>query len=197
MITTEQIKDLRDRTGISIMQCKKALEETNGDMDKAIIVLGKKSSQIAEKKSDRSLGAGAVQAYIHAGGSVGSMVELLCETDFVSKNEEFKALAYNIAMQVAATNPEFLKKEDISEEDKEKVKEVFAKQMEEEKKDQPAELKEKILQGKIDAHFKEKVLLEQMYIKDSSLSINNLIESAVQKFGEKTEVGHFVRFSIN
>jgi elongation factor Ts len=100
-------------------------------------------------------------------------------------------------MQVAATNPEFLKKEDISEDDKEKVKEVFAKQMEEEKKDQPAELKEKILQGKIDAYFKEKVLLEQMYIKDSSLSINNLIESAVQKFGEKTEVGHFVRFSIN
>jgi elongation factor Ts len=197
MITTEQIKDLRDRTGISIMQCKKALEESNGDTEKAIIVLSKKSSQIAEKKSGRNLGSGVVQAYIHAGGSVGSMVELLCETDFVAKNEEFKALAYNIAMQVAATNPEFLKKEDISEEDKEKVKEVFAKQMEEEKKDQPAELKEKILQGKIDAHFKEKVLLEQMYIKDPSLSINNLIESAIQKFGEKTEVGHFVRFSVN
>lgn len=197
MITTEQIKDLRERTGISIMQCKKALEEAGGDMDKALIILNKKSSQIAEKKSGRTLGAGVVQAYLHAGGIVGSMVELLCETDFVAKNEEFKTLAYNIAMQVAATNPEFLRKEDISEEDKQKAKEVFSKEVAEEKAGQPAELKEKILQGKMDAYFKDKILLEQMYIKDSSQSINNLIESAIQKFGEKTEIGRFVRFSVN
>lgn len=197
MITTEQIKDLRDRTGISIMQCKKALEEAGGDMDKAVIILNKKSSQIAEKKSGRTLGSGVVQSYIHAGGSVGSMVELLCESDFVAKNEEFKSIAYNIAMHIAATNPEFLKKEDISEEDIERAKEVFSKEVEEDKADQPEELKEKILQGKIDAYFKDKILLEQMYIKDSSQSINNLVESAIQKFGEKTEIGRFVRFSIN
>lgn len=198
MITTEQIKDLRDKTGISIMQCKKALEEAGGDMDKAVIILNKKSSQIAEKKSDRTLGSGIIQAYIHAGGIVGSMVELLCETDFVAKNEEFKALAYNLAMHVAATNPEFLKKEDILEEDLEKAKDVFAKEVEglSEKTNQPDDLKDKILSGKIDAYFKDKILLEQTYIKDPDQNINSLIESTIQKFGEKIEVGRFIRFSI-
>jgi elongation factor Ts len=196
MITTEQIKDLRDRTGISIMQCKKALEEAGGDMDKAIILLNKKSSQIAEKKSGRTLGSGIVQSYIHAGGSVGSMVELLCESDFVAKNEEFKSLAYDLAMQVAATCPSFLKREDISEGDTEKAKEVFAKEVGELKEGQPEDLREKILQGKIDAHFKDKVLLEQSFIKNPDQSITNLIESAIQKFGEKIEVGRFVRLSV-
>jgi len=198
MITTEQIKDLRDKTGISIMQCKKALEEAGGDMDKAVIILNKKSSQIAEKKSDRTLGSGIIQAYIHAGGIVGSMVELLCETDFVAKNEEFKTLAYNLAMHVAATNPEFLKKEDILEEDLEKAKDVFAKEVEglSEKTNQPDDLKDKILSGKIDAYFKDKILLEQTYIKDPDQNINSLIESTIQKFGEKIEVGRFIRFSI-
>ena len=196
MITTEQIKELRDQTGISVMQCKKALEEAGGDKDKAIIILNKKSSQIAEKKSDRTLGAGAVQSYIHAGGSVGALVELLCETDFVAKNEEFKTLAYNLAMQVAAVNPVFLKKENISQEDLDKAKDVFAKEVAGAKKDQTDELKNKILQGKIDSYFKEKILLEQSYIKNPDQSINNLIQSAIQKFGEKIEVGRFVRFSI-
>lgn len=196
MITIDQVKELRDRTGISIMQCKKALEEAGGDMDKAIILLNKKSSQIAEKKSDRTLGAGVVQAYIHAGGTVGSMVELMCETDFVAKNEEFKALAYNLAMQVAATNPKFLKKEDISEEDIIKVREVFAKEVAETKTNQSEEMKEKILKGKIDAHFKDKILLEQSYIKDPDKNINNLIELTIQKFGEKIEVGRFIRLAI-
>ena len=196
MITTEQIKDLRDRTGISIMQCKKALEEADGDMEKAIIVLNKKSSQIAEKKAGRTLGSGVVQAYIHAGGAVGSMVELLCESDFVAKNEEFKALAYDIAMHVAATNPSFLKKEDISKEDIEKAKEVFSKEVDELKEGQLADLKDKILQGKVDSYFKDKVLLEQAFIKDPNQTINNLVESAIQKFGEKTEIGRFIRFSI-
>lgn len=198
MITTELIKELRNKTGISIMQCKKALEEAEGDMDKAIIILNKKSSQIAEKKLNRTLGAGIVQAYIHAGGIVGSMVELLCESDFVAKNEEFKALAYNLAMQVAATDPNFLKKEDILDEDKIKAEEVFKKEIEglPKKKGQSNDLQDKILKGKLDAYFKDKILLEQMYIKDSNQSINNLIESAIQKFGEKIEVGRFVRLAI-
>ena len=196
MITIDQVKDLRDKTGISIMQCKKALEEASGDMDKAVIILNKKSSQIAEKKSDRTLGAGVIQSYIHAGGTVGSMVELFCETDFVAKNEDFKSLAYNLAMQVVATNPKFLKKEDILEEDINKAKEVFTQEIKESKTDQSEEMKEKILKGKVDAYFKDKILLEQIYIKDSTQSINNLIESAIQKFGEKIEVGKFVRLAI-
>ena len=193
MITTEQIKELREKTGISIMQCKKALEEVEGDMDKAVIILSKQSAKIAEKKSDRTLGAGIIQSYIHAGGSAGAMVELLCETDFVAKNEEFKALAYDLAMQVTATAPEFLKKDDISDEDKVKAEEVFKKEVE----DKPVDLQKKILEGKIDAHFKDKILLEQAFIKDSNQSVNNLIESAIQKFGEKIEVGRFVRLSLN
>ncbi len=193
MITTEQVKELRERTGISIMQCKKALEETEGDMEKAIIVLNKKSSAIAEKKSARTLGSGVVQSYIHAGGGAGSMLELLCETDFVAKNEDFKTLAYDIAMHITAVNPKFLKKEDITDEDKTKAKEVFQKEVE----DKPEEMKEKILEGKLNAYFNEKVLLEQTFIKDSNQTINNLVESAIQKFGEKIEIGNFVRFSIN
>ncbi|MBU4535191.1 MAG: elongation factor Ts [Euryarchaeota archaeon] len=193
MITTEQIKDLRDRTGISIMQCKKALEEAEGDMEKAIILLSKKSKQIAEKKSDRTLGSGIIQSYIHAGGSAGSLIELFCETDFVAKNEDFKALGYDIAMQVTATAPLFLKREDISQEATDKAKEVFEKEVE----DKPEEMRGKILEGKLDAHFKDKVLLEQEFIKDPSKKISTLIEEGTQKFGEKIEIGKFVRFSIN
>lgn len=192
MITIEQVKELRDKTGISIMQCKKALEEAEGDMEKAVIILSKKSKQIAEKKSERNLGSGIVQSYIHAGGSAGAMLELLCETDFVAKNEEFQQLAYDIAMQITATAPQFLKKADISEEARQKVFEVFDKEVE----GKPEEMKEKILEGKISAHFKDKVLLEQDFIKDSSKTIALLIEEAIQKFGEKIEIGNFVRFSI-
>lgn len=193
MITTEQVKELRDRTGISIMQCKKALEEVGGDMEKAIILLSKQSKKIAEKKSERKLGSGIVHAYLHAGGSAGALVELLCESSFVAKNEEFKALAYDIAMQVTATVPEFLKKEDITSEMKIKATEVF----EEEVKDKPAEMREKILEGKLNAYFKEKILLEQSFIKNPDKTIAILIDEAIQKFGEKIEVGKFVCFSIN
>ena len=176
------------------MQCKRALEEAEGNMDQAGILLRKKSSDIASKKEGRELNAGVVAAYIHAGGNVGSMVELACETDFVAKNEEFKRLAYDIAMHVAASNPEFLRAEDITEGDKEKVRAAFAKEVAE--SDKPADIKEKILQGKIDSYFKEKVLLEQNFIKDPGVTIRNLEEQAVQKFGEKTKVVRFVRFSV-
>ena len=193
MITTEQVKELRDRTGISIMQCKKALEEVGGDMEKAIIVLSKQSKKIAEKKSERKLGSGVINSYIHAGGSAGALVELFCESDFVAKNEDFKALAYDIAMHITAAMPEFLKSEDINPEIKAKAAEVF----ESEVADKPAEMREKILEGKLNAHFKEKVLMEQSFIKNPEKTITTLVDEAIQKFGEKIEVGRFVRFSIN
>jgi len=192
-ITTEQIKELRDRTGISIMQCKKALEETSGVMEQAVVVLRKQGAKSAEKKSDRTLGAGTVASYIHAGGNVGSMVELSCETDFVSKNEDFQKLAYDIAMHVAALNPEYLKIEDVPEEAKTKVKEVFEKEVE----GKPEEMKEKILSGKLDAYFKEKALLSQPFVKNPELTIHDLVQGAIQKFGEKTELTRFVRFSTS
>ena len=191
MIKTDQVKELRDKTGVSIMQCKKALEEAGGDIDKALIILKKISGDIAEKKSSRSLGAGIVEAYVHNTGNIGVLVELSSETDFVANNKEFKSLAYNIAMHVAATNPKFLKFEDISEGEKEKAKEVFKKEIE----DKPDELKEKIMDGKIKSYFGEQVLLDQVYIKNPEQTVNDLISSAVQKFGERIEIRRFIRFS--
>lgn len=192
-ITTETVKQLRDKTGVSIMQCKKALEETQGDMEKAILVLQKKSAGIAEKKSDRTLGSGVVASYIHNTGRVGTMVELMCETDFVANNEEFKKLAHDIAMHVSATNPQFLKMEDIDEHSNELAKEMFAKEVE----GKPEDMKAKILEGKLASYWSERVLLDQSFIKNPDLKIKNLIESAIQKFGEKIELSRFTRYSIS
>jgi elongation factor Ts len=191
-ITTELIKQLRDKTGISVMQCKKALDETGGDMEKAIMLLQKKSADIASSKQDRTLNSGVVASYIHATGSVGTMVELLCETDFVANNEEFKKIARDIAMHVTATNPQFLKMEDIDEHAMGLAKEMFTKEVE----GKPEDMKAKILEGKLAAYWGERVLLTQVFIKNPELTITNLLQSAVQKFGEKIEIGRFVRFSI-
>jgi elongation factor Ts len=191
-ITTEQIKELRDKTGISVMQCKKALEEAAGDMEKALILLRKRGAEVAAKKGDRTLGAGCVASYIHGNGSVGAMVELASETDFVSNNEEFKTLARDLAMQVSATKPEFLKREDISEAARTQASEVFAKEVE----GKPEDMKAKILEGKINAYFEDKILLEQPFIKNGDLTVGELISNAIQKFGEKVEIVRFVRFGV-
>ena len=188
----DKVKALRDKTGISIMQCKKALEEAGGDEEKAIVLLRKKGAEIAAKKGDRVFGAGSVAAYIHSNGTIGAMVELVSETDFVSNNAEFKDLAYNIAMQVSATNPQFTRKDEVTEDAKKKALEVF----QEEVKGKPADLVEKILQGKLDAYFKDSILLEQPFIKNPDLTIQQLIDNAIQKFGEKIEVAKFARFSV-
>lgn len=192
-VSIEEVKKLRDLTGISIMQCKKVLEEADGDMDKAVIMLQKLSSKAAEKKSDRSLGAGVVAAYIHAGGKVGAMVELACETDFVAKNEEFQKIAYDIAMHVAASNPEYLREEDIDDDARAKATEVFEEEVD---KSKPEDIQKQILQGKLDAHFKEKVLLNQSFVKDPEKKISQLLEEGTQKFGERMEVTRFERFAI-
>ncbi|OHB15831.1 MAG: hypothetical protein A2431_01050 [Candidatus Zambryskibacteria bacterium RIFOXYC1_FULL_39_10] len=191
-ITTQQIKDLRDATGVSVMQCKKALEEAGGDIEKAKIILRKISKQSADKKSARTLGSGVVVSYIHGNDSVGTMLELLCETDFVAKNDEFKAVARDIAMHITALAPEYLKMDDIKEEDKVSAKELFEKDL----GDKPKEMRDKILEGKLAAYFGEKVLLEQAFIKNPEVKISSLVEQATQKFGERTEIGRFVRFSI-
>jgi elongation factor Ts len=192
MATTEEIKALRDLTGVSVMQCKKALEEAGGDVEKAKIILRKQSSAIASKKADRALGAGVAAAYTHAGGSVVGAVVLASETDFVSKNEEFAKLAYDIAMHVAAMNPQFTTREDVKEGDLKAAREVFA----EEVKKVPEAARAKALEGKVDSYLKERVLLEQPFVKDGSVTVRQLIEGAVQKFGEKVEVVRFARLSV-
>lgn len=190
-ITTEQIKALRDETGISVMQCKKALEEAGGDVEKARVILRKKSGEIAAKKGDRTLGSGVVASYVHATGTVGAMVLLSSETDFVSKNEEFRKLAYDIAMHVAAANPKFLTFDQISPEERATAREVFV----EEVKDKPADMQEKIIEGKLASYFREQALLEQPFIKDPERTIRDLLSQAVQKFGERIEISRFVRFN--
>lgn len=192
-ISIDLVKELRDKTGISIMQCRKALEETGGDMEKAIILLRKKSSDVAGKKEGRTLGAGVVATYVHNTGNVGTIVELLCETDFVANNEEFKALARDIAMQATASNPQFLKKEDIDEKSVALATEMLSKELE----GKPEEMKAKILEGKLSAYWSDKVLMDQTFIKNPDMTIRGLIDGAVQKFGEKIELSRFTRYSVS
>ena len=193
-ITTELIKTLRDETGVSVMQCKKALEDAGGDMDKARMALRKKSSEIAAKKGDRAFGAGVVAAYIHGNGSVGAMVELSCETDFVAKNEEFRGLAYEIAMHVAAINPKYNRLEDVTPEERAKAKAFFVDEVA--KMDKPEAIKAKALEGKLDTYFKEQTLAEQPFVKNPDMTVGELIKGAVQKFGENTALSRFARFAV-
>lgn len=191
-ITTDEVKKLRDATGVSIMQCKQALEEAEGDFDKAILILRKKGGAAAAKKADRELGAGTVASYLHGNKEIAATVVLRSETDFVSKNEEFEALAYDIAMQVAATNPLYVKREDVPEDKLEAIKEMFAAEV----AGKPDNLKEQILGGKVDAYLQGMVLLEQPFIKDGERTIKSLLEEATQKFGERVEIGQISRLSV-
>lgn len=192
MATTEEIKALRDLTGVSVMQCKRALEEAGGDMEKAKVILRKASAAIATKKSDRALGAGVAAAYTHAGGSVVGAVVLACETDFVSKNAEFGALAYDIAMHVAAMNPLFRARSEVSDDALAAARDVFSKEAEK----VPESARSKAVEGKVNSYLAERVLLEQPFVKDPSLTVKDLLDAAVQKFGEKVEVVRFERLSV-
>jgi elongation factor Ts len=191
-ITSTQLKELRDKTGISVMQCKRALEEAEGDMDKAVIILKKKRSEAADKKSGRELGAGAVGVYVHNTNEVAAMVLLACETDFVSKNEEFVALAREIAMHVAATNPTYITKAEVPAEALQKAQEVFAAEVQ----DKPADMQAKIIEGKLASYFKEQILSEQPFIKNPDTTIGEMITGAVQKFGENVSISRITRVSV-
>lgn len=192
MATTEEIKALRDATGVSVMQCKKALEEAGGDMEKAKVILRKISAQVASKKADRELGAGTVAAYTHAGGQVVGVVVLASETDFVSKNEEFSKLAYDIAMHVAAMAPQFINRDQVKDADVAAAKEVFMGEV----ANIPEAKRDIALQGKIDSYLKDKVLMEQPFVKDPNVTVGEMVSQAMQKFGEKVEVVQMQRFSV-
>jgi len=188
------IQLLREQTGAGIVDCKKALEEAQGDVKKATELLRKKGEKIAIKKQNRAMNQGLIEAYIHTGGKVGAMVELNCETDFVAKNEEFKELSHDIAMQVAATNPLYLKPEDIPEEVLEKEKEIFSEQIE--SGDKPKEIIDKIIEGKLAKYFEEVCLLNQPFIKDNEISIEELLKQKIAKIGENIQIKKFIRFSL-
>ena len=190
-ITIEIIKELREKTGVSVMQCKKALEEADGDLAKAEVILKKHSASSAEKKAERTLQAGIIGSYVHDGG-IGAMVVLSCESDFVAKNPEFGTLARDIAMQVTATNPMYTVMLEISDEAKQAAVAVFEKEV----AGKPKDMQAKILEGKLASHFRDHVLLDQPFIKDESTTVQGLLNEATQKFGERIEVSRFVRLSV-
>ncbi len=191
-ISSALVKELRNETGISVMQCKKALEDAGGDKAKALVLLKKKGAEVAAKKSDREFGAGVIGVYTHNTGTVAGMVHLACETDFVAKNEKFTALARDIAMQVTAMDPQYLTREEVDEAAVESAKAVF----QEEVKDKPAELQEQILKGKLDAYFKDQILLEQSFVKDPEQTIDEMVQNAIQTFAENIAIIEFRRLEV-
>jgi elongation factor Ts len=193
-ITSELVKMLRDKTGAGMMDCKKALAESNGDMEKAIDYLRKKGAATAEKRADRTTNQGAVEAYIHAGGRIGAMVELNCETDFVAKTDDFRALAKDIAMQVAAMSAQYIERGEVSKESIERELDIYRTQARNEKK--PEQVVERIAQGKLEKYYQEICLLEQTFIKDSGKTIKDLILELTAKTGEKISIRRFQRFQL-
>jgi elongation factor Ts len=193
-ITSEQVKSLRDKTGAGMMDCKKALTESNGDMDKAIDNLRKKGAATAEKRADRATNQGVIEAYIHAGGRIGTMVEVNCETDFVAKTDDFKAIARELAMQIAAMNPLYVSREEVSKDVIEHELEIYRTQAKNEKK--PEQVVNRIAEGKLEKYYQEFCLTEQIYIKDSGKTIKDLILDLMAKTGEKITIRRFKRFHL-
>ncbi len=190
----EQIKKLRELTGAGIVEVKKALDEAAGDDKKAIEILRKRGQEKAMKKSDRVAGEGVVVSYIHSNGRVGAMVKLLCETDFVGRNEEFKALAQDIAMHITAANPTYLKPEEVPAEIVAKEREIWTAQLAEEKK--PEDIMNKILEGKEKKFREENSLLTQPFIKNPDQTVGELIIEKISKIGENIQVGEFSRLEL-
>ncbi len=193
-ITATMVKELRDKTGAGMMECKKALIETGGDMDAAIKYLRERGIAQAALKADRETKEGIIASYIHAGSKIGVLLELNCETDFVARTEEFKALAKDICMQIAASNPRYVSRDDVPEDVINSEKEIYKAQAKQEGK--PDNILEKIAEGKLNKFFSEVCLLEQPFIKDTDKSVEDIIKLAISKFGENITIGRFVRFEV-
>lgn len=193
-ITSEMIKELREKTQAGMLDCKKALVETGGDMDKAVEFLRKKGLASADKKMGREVTQGIIASYIHNNKKIGVLTELLTVTDFVARNEAFEELGKELCMQIAAANPLYVKKEDVPADVIEKEREIYREQMKDSGK--PANVIEKIIDGKLNKYYSDVCLLEQEYIKDSAVKIKDLIKQKIAVFGENIEVGKFVRYQI-
>jgi len=194
VVTAEMVKELRDRTGAGMMDCKKALVACDGDIEKSIDELRAKGLAKAAKKAGRVASEGVVTSYIHGGGRIGVLLELNCETDFVAKNEEFKQLAHDLAMQIAAANPEFVRREEIPADTLDREREVLKAQALEEGK--PEKVIEKMVEGRIEKYYKERCLLEQSFIKDPDKTVQELVHGYVAKMGENISVRRFARFEV-
>ena len=194
MITADMVKELRERTGAGMMDCKKALTETSGDMEKAIEFLREKGLAAAAKKAGRIAAEGLVESYIHGGGRIGVLVEINCETDFVAKNEDYKQLCKDVAMQIAAANPQFVSREEISQELIDKEKEIIRAQAINEGKNE--KFVDKIVEGRIEKYYKDVCLLEQPFIKDPDQTVQELVNAKIAKIGENISIRRFARFQV-
>jgi elongation factor Ts len=188
----DAIKKLRDKTSAGVVDCKKALKESNGDIDKAIEILRKQGAALASKKAGRSAREGRVESYIHLGGKIGVLVEVNCESDFVARNDDFKAFVKDIAMQIAASSPLYLSKEDIPAEAVKKETEIIKAQI----KDKPAAAVEKITEGKLNKFYEDVCLLEQPFIKDNNLKVKDIVTSMIAKIGENIVIKRFTRYML-
>jgi elongation factor Ts len=193
-ITAAQVKELREKTGAPMMDCKHALTEAKGDMEQAIIVLRKKGVSVAAKKATRATSEGSIASYIHAGGKIGVLLEVNCESDFVARTEDFKELTHDIAMHIAASDPKYVRKEDVTPEAFAREKDIFLAQAIASGK--PANIAEKMVAGKMGKFYEEVCLLEQSFIKDQTISIAQLIAAKVGKLGENIAVRRYARFKV-
>lgn len=193
-ITAQMVKQLREKTGAGIMDCKEALGSCDGDMEEAVGFLRKKGIAAASKRAGRETSEGYVEAYIHTGGKLGTLVEINCETDFVAKSDDFRELAKNVAMHIAATNPVGITPEDVSEEMINKEKEIYRAQALSTGK--PEKIVDKIVEGKLDKFFKENCLMNQAYVRDPDITIADLVKGLAGKIGENIAIKRFVRFQL-
>lgn len=193
-ITSQMVKELRDKTNAGMMDCKKALGETDGDMEKAIDLLRQKGIAVAQKRAGRTTSEGVIQTYIHAGGKLGVMLEVGCETDFVAKTDDFQNFAKDVAMHVAAMSPVSVKREDVPEDLVAREAEIYKNQAIESGK--PEEIAEKMVTGKLDKFFSEISLMEQKFVKNPDLTIQDLLNDLIAKMGENISIKRFVRFQV-
>jgi elongation factor Ts len=193
-ISAAQVKDLREKTGAPMMDCKKALEESKGDLEQAIVHLRKKGIATAGKKASRMTSEGSVVSYIHAGGKIGVMVEINCESDFVARTDDFKELAHDIAMHIAATDPRYIRREDVTSADFDREKDIYRSQAAATGK--PANVVEKIVEGKMEKFYEEVCLYDQPFIKEQTVTVSQLIATKIGKLGENIAVRRFARFKV-
>jgi elongation factor Ts len=193
-ITASQVKDLRNRTGVGMMDCKQALQEADGDIDEAIKVLRKLGKAKVAKRAAREASEGIVEAYVHTGGKIAVLVEVNCETDFVARSDDFKALAHDIALHIAASNPRFIRTDEVDEKTLADEREVYLSQAQAEGK--PPEIAERMVEGKMSRFFSESVLYEQPFIREPDQTVSELIADAVNRIGENIVIGRFVRFGL-
>ncbi len=193
-ISAAQVKDLRDKTGAPMMDCKKALAEAKGNIEEAVVLLRKRGTAVAERKAGRVTSEGSVSSYIHAGGKIGVLLEVNCESDFVARTDDFKELVHDIAMHIAASDPKYVRKEDVTPEAFAREKDIYLAQAVASGK--PANIAEKMVAGKMEKFYEEVCLLEQPFIKDQTVSIAQLIAAKIGKLGENIAVRRFARFKV-